>query len=116
MGRRYYRLPWPSALTPYAAYAIYLARRLTHVGDTALRLAHFFGRSLEFWLNLSNLYGFSCFLLSDPQLAYTHVCNPSGNCLSSTALGVVILPAVRAFRTSTSWMEGFVRRLVAAAA
>jgi hypothetical protein len=26
------------------------------------------------------------------------------------------LAAVRAFRTSTSWMEGFVRRLVAAAA
>jgi hypothetical protein len=62
---------------------IYLARRLTHVGDTALRLAHFFGRSLEFWLNLPNLYGFSCFLLSDPQLAYTHVCNPSGNCKES---------------------------------
>jgi addiction module HigA family antidote len=26
-------------------------------GDTALRLAHFFGTSGEFWLNLQNLYG-----------------------------------------------------------
>jgi addiction module HigA family antidote len=26
-------------------------------GDTALRLAHFFGRSAEFWLNLQSLYG-----------------------------------------------------------
>src|SRR5271169_5502721 len=25
-------------------------------GDTALRLAHFFGTSSEFWLNLQNLY------------------------------------------------------------
>jgi addiction module HigA family antidote len=25
-------------------------------GDTALRLAHFFGTSPEFWLNLKNLY------------------------------------------------------------
>ncbi len=25
-------------------------------GDTALRLAHFFGTSPEFWLNLQNLY------------------------------------------------------------
>ena len=25
-------------------------------GDTALRLAHFFGMSAEFWLNLQNLY------------------------------------------------------------
>jgi antitoxin HigA-1 len=25
-------------------------------GDTALRLAHFFGRSAQFWLNLQNLY------------------------------------------------------------
>ena len=25
-------------------------------GDTALRLAHFFGTSAEFWLNLPNLY------------------------------------------------------------
>jgi addiction module HigA family antidote len=25
-------------------------------GDTALRLAHFFGTSAEFWLNLQNLY------------------------------------------------------------
>jgi addiction module HigA family antidote len=25
-------------------------------GDTALRLAHFFGISAEFWLNLQNLY------------------------------------------------------------
>ncbi len=25
-------------------------------GDTALRLAHFFGASPEFWLNLQNLY------------------------------------------------------------
>ena len=26
-------------------------------GDTALRLAHFFGTSAEFWLNLQSLYG-----------------------------------------------------------
>ena len=25
-------------------------------GDTALRLAHFFGTSAEFWLNLQSLY------------------------------------------------------------
>ena len=25
-------------------------------GDTALRLAHFFGTTAEFWLNLQNLY------------------------------------------------------------
>ncbi len=25
-------------------------------GDTALRLAHFFGTSTQFWLNLQNLY------------------------------------------------------------
>lgn len=25
-------------------------------GDTALRLAHFFGTSAQFWLNLQNLY------------------------------------------------------------
>lgn len=25
-------------------------------GDTALRLAHFFGTSAEFWMNLQNLY------------------------------------------------------------
>jgi antitoxin HigA-1 len=25
-------------------------------GDTALRLAHYFGTSAEFWLNLQNLY------------------------------------------------------------
>lgn len=29
-------------------------RRIT--ADTALRLAHFFGTSAEFWLNLQNLY------------------------------------------------------------
>ena len=28
----------------------------TITGDTALRLAHFFGTSPEFWLNLQNLY------------------------------------------------------------
>ena len=27
-------------------------------GDTALRLAHFFGTSAEFWLNLQSLYEF----------------------------------------------------------
>src|SRR5277367_781820 len=26
-------------------------------GDTALRLAHFFGTSAQFWLNLQTLYG-----------------------------------------------------------
>jgi addiction module HigA family antidote len=30
------------------------ARSIT--GDTALRLAHFFGTSPQFWLNLQNLY------------------------------------------------------------
>jgi addiction module HigA family antidote len=30
------------------------ARSVT--GDTALRLAHFFGTSAQFWLNLQNLY------------------------------------------------------------
>ena len=28
----------------------------TVTGDTALRLAHFFGTSAEFWLNLQSLY------------------------------------------------------------
>lgn len=28
----------------------------TITGDTALRLAHFFGTSAEFWLNLQSLY------------------------------------------------------------
>ena len=28
-------------------------------GDTALRLAHFFGTSAEFWLNLQNFYAAS---------------------------------------------------------
>src|SRR2546425_4577581 len=30
--------------------------RRSITGDTALRLAHFFGTSPEFWLNLQNLY------------------------------------------------------------
>jgi antitoxin HigA-1 len=30
--------------------------RRSITGDTALRLAHFFGTSAEFWLNLQNLY------------------------------------------------------------
>ncbi len=30
--------------------------RRTVTGDTALRLAHFFGTSPEFWLNLQKLY------------------------------------------------------------
>jgi addiction module HigA family antidote len=30
--------------------------RTAITGDTALRLAHFFGTSPEFWLNLQNLY------------------------------------------------------------
>ncbi len=29
-------------------------------GDTALRLAHFFGTTPEFWLNLQNLYEIRC--------------------------------------------------------
>ena len=29
-------------------------------GDTALRLAHFFGTSPEFWLNLQSLYEIRC--------------------------------------------------------
>ena len=31
-------------------------RRRAITGDTALRLAHFFGTSAEFWLNLQSLY------------------------------------------------------------
>jgi hypothetical protein len=30
--------------------------RVAVTGDTALRLAHFFGTSAQFWLNLQNLY------------------------------------------------------------
>jgi len=30
--------------------------RRTITGDTALRLAHFFGTSAQFWLNLQSLY------------------------------------------------------------
>jgi addiction module HigA family antidote len=30
--------------------------RRSVTGDTALRLAHFFGTSAQFWLNLQNLY------------------------------------------------------------
>ena len=33
-----------------------LNRRRAITGDTALRLAHFFGTSAEFWLNLQSLY------------------------------------------------------------
>ena len=33
-----------------------LNRRRAITGDTALRLAHFFGTSAEFWLNLQKLY------------------------------------------------------------
>lgn len=33
-----------------------LNRRRSITGDTALRLAHFFGASAEFWLNLQSLY------------------------------------------------------------
>ncbi|MGA8736582.1 MAG: HigA family addiction module antitoxin [Terriglobales bacterium] len=33
-----------------------LNRRRAITGDTALRLAHFFGTSAEFWLNLQGLY------------------------------------------------------------
>ena len=33
-----------------------LNRRRSITGDTALRLAHFFGTSAEFWLNLQGLY------------------------------------------------------------
>jgi antitoxin HigA-1 len=31
-------------------------RRRSITGDTALRLAHFFGTTAEFWLNLQSLY------------------------------------------------------------
>ena len=37
------------------AEAVPLTRR-SITGDTALRLAHFFGMSAEFWLNLQSLY------------------------------------------------------------
>ena len=33
-----------------------LNRRRAITGDTALRLAHYFGTSPEFWLNLQRLY------------------------------------------------------------
>lgn len=33
-----------------------LNRKRAITGDTALRLAHFFGTSAEFWLNLQSLY------------------------------------------------------------
>ena len=33
-----------------------LRRRRGITGDTALRLAHFFGTSAQFWLNLQSLY------------------------------------------------------------
>ena len=33
-----------------------LNRRRSITGDTALRLAHFFGTTSEFWLNLQSLY------------------------------------------------------------
>jgi addiction module HigA family antidote len=33
-----------------------LNQRRAITGDTALRLAHFFGTSAEFWLNLQSLY------------------------------------------------------------
>jgi antitoxin HigA-1 len=33
-----------------------LNRQRAITGDTALRLAHFFGTTSEFWLNLQNLY------------------------------------------------------------
>ena len=33
-----------------------LNRQRAVTGDTALRLAHFFGTSAEFWLNLQKLY------------------------------------------------------------
>ena len=33
-----------------------LNKRRAITGDTALRLAHFFGTSEEFWLNLQSLY------------------------------------------------------------
>jgi antitoxin HigA-1 len=33
-----------------------LKGRRAVTGDTALRLAHFFGTTAEFWLNLQNLY------------------------------------------------------------
>ena len=34
--------------------------RRSITGDTALRLAHFFGSSAEFWLNLQKLYELRC--------------------------------------------------------
>ncbi|MFY9646630.1 MAG: HigA family addiction module antitoxin [Terriglobales bacterium] len=42
-------------------------------GDTALRLAHFFGASAEFWLNLQSLYElyFAALLIRD-KLSSAH--------------------------------------------
>jgi addiction module HigA family antidote len=46
------------------------ARGIT--GDTALRLAHFFGTSAQFWLNLPTLY--------DLRVATRRTGNPSTRC------------------------------------
>ena len=41
---------------PVARVADVLDGRAPITGDLALRLAHFFGTSPEFWLNLQNMY------------------------------------------------------------
>ena len=41
---------------PTSRITAILNRRRAITGDTALRLAHFFGTSPEFWLNLQKLY------------------------------------------------------------
>jgi addiction module HigA family antidote len=41
---------------PTNCIANILSGRQAITGDTALRLAHFFGTSAEFWLNLQSLY------------------------------------------------------------
>ena len=37
-----------------------LNRRRAISGDTAIRLAHFFGTSAQFWMNLQTLYEVKC--------------------------------------------------------
>ena len=46
----------PTGIPPTNRITGILNRRRAITGDTALRLAHFFGTSPEFWLNLQKLY------------------------------------------------------------
>lgn len=48
--------PTPPLLVPTSRVTEILHGQRAVTGDTALRLAHFFGTSAEFWLNLQSLY------------------------------------------------------------